>query len=158
ALQQLARVIKLDDESVDALKAKVASKKGLDRLKQMLAFEDVSRDDVALIESQAMSLPGVTISAAAHRNYPNGDLASHVLGYMNQITPEELAGKRDEQDPYHLGDYVGRAGLERQFESFLRGKDGYEKVVVDAKGQRKGEFTIDELADLIGEKPRIDPV
>jgi penicillin-binding protein 2 len=161
ALQQLARLMKLDDESVDALKAKVAAKKGLDRLRQMIAFEDVSRDDVALIESQAMSLPGVTIAAAAHRNYPNGDLASHVLGYMNQITPEELAGRReDEQDPYHLGDYVGRSGLERQLESFLRGKDGYEKVVVDAKGQRKGEFTVEELADLIGNDPppRVEPV
>jgi penicillin-binding protein 2 len=158
ALQQLARLMKLDDESVDALKTKVAAKKGLDRLRQMLAFEDVSRDDVALIESQAISLPGVTISASAHRNYPHGDLAAHALGYMNQITPEELQDKRDVPDPYRLGDYVGRAGLERQFESFLRGKDGYEKVVVDAKGQRKGEFTVDELADLIGEKPRVDPV
>jgi len=158
ALQQLARLMKLDDESVDALKAKVAAKKGLDRLRQMLAFEDVSRDDVALVESQAMSLPGVTISAAAHRNYPHGDLASHVLGYMNQIAPEELAKKSDDQDPYHLGDYVGRAGLERQLESFLRGKDGYEKVVVDAKGQRKGEFTVEELSDLLGRDSRVDPV
>jgi penicillin-binding protein 2 len=158
SLQNLSRMLKLDDESVDALKAKVAAKKGLDRLRQLVAFEDVGRDEVALLESQSMSLPGVTVSASAHRNYPHGDLASHVLGYMNQITPEELADRREKQgDPeYHLGDYIGRAGLERQFESFLRGKDGREKVVVDARGQRK-DLSPDELRDLVG-TPRVDPI
>jgi penicillin-binding protein 2 len=156
ALQNLSRFLKLDDESVDALKTRVTAKKGLDRLRQMLAFEDVSRDDVALLESQSMVLPGVAIEAAAHRSYPHGALAGHALGYMNQIGPEELPDKRDQG--YHVGDYVGRAGLERQWESFLRGKDGHEKVVVDARGQRKGDFTEQELGDLIGEEPRVDPV
>jgi penicillin-binding protein 2 len=160
ALQNLARFLKLDDESVDALKAKVASKKGLDRLRQLSAFEDVSREDVALLESQSMVLPGVAVSAAAHRNYPHGDLAGHALGYMNQIAPDELPDKRDQG--YHVGDYVGRAGLERQWESFLRGKDGIERVVVDAKGQRKGDLSEQELDDLansyLGGPHRIEPV
>jgi penicillin-binding protein 2 len=58
---------------------------------------------------------------------------------MNQITPEELAEKRQHSDTleYHIGDYIGRAGLERQGENFLRGKDGVERIVVDAKGQLK---------------------
>ena len=84
-------------------------------------------------------LPGVAVQAVAHRNYPHGTLAAHVLGYMNQITRRgagrQAAARR--HAGYHLGDYVGRAGLERQWESFLRGKDGVERIVVDAKGQRK---------------------
>ena len=92
----------------------------------------------------------------AHRNYPHGTLAAHVLGYMNQITPEELADKRQRADTlnYHLGDYVGRAGLERQWESFLRGKDGVERIVVDAKGQRKDSA---ELEALLGGPQRTEP-
>ena len=81
------------------------------------------------------------------------------LGYMNQITPEELADKRQRADTlnYHLGDYVGRAGLERQWESFLRGKDGVERIVVDAKGQRKVGAELEALDSLFGGRQRTEP-
>ena len=103
-----------------------------------------------------MIYPASRSQAVAHRNYPHGSLAAHVLGYMNQITPEELADRRQRADTlnYHNGDYVGRAGLERQWESFLRGKDGVERIVVDAKGQRKDSA---ELEALLGGPQRSEP-
>ncbi len=78
---------------------------------------------------------------------------------MNQITPEELADRRQRADSlnYHLGDYVGRAGLERQWESFLRGKDGIERIVVDAKGQRKDGAELEALDSLLGGPQRTEP-
>jgi penicillin-binding protein 2 len=156
ALEKLQKYLALSDEQATALEVKVAGKKRLDRFRQMLAFEDITRDQLALLESQKDELPGVAVQAVAHRNYPHGTLAAHALGYMNQITPEELADKRQHNDTlnYHLGDYVGRAGLERQWESFLRGKDGVERIVVDAKGQRKDAS---DLESLLGGPERVEP-
>ncbi len=156
ASTKLKKYLALSDEQATALEVKVASRRGLDRFRQLLAFEDISRDQLALLESEKNDLPGVAVQAVAHRNYPYGPLAAHMLGYMNQITPEELADKRQRADTlnYHLGDYVGRAGLERQWESFLRGKDGVERIVVDAKGQRQGTA---ELEALLGGTQRTEP-
>ena len=156
ALTKLKKYLELSDDQATALEVKVASKRGLDRFRQFVAFEDVSRDQMALLESEKNDLPGVAVEAVAHRNYPHGPLAAHMLGYMNQITPEELADKRQHTDTlnYHLGDYIGRAGLERQWESFLRGKDGVERIVVDAKGQRKEGAEID---NWLGGPQRIEP-
>jgi penicillin-binding protein 2 len=156
AFTKLKKVLALSDDQAAALELKVAGKHGLDRFRQFIAFEDVSRDQMALLESEKNELPGIAVQAVAHRNYPYGSLAAHMLGYMNQITPEELAARRQRADTlnYHLGDYVGRAGLERQWESFLRGKDGVERVVVDAKGQRKDSA---ELEALLGGPQRTEP-
>lgn len=156
AFTKLKKVLALSDDQAAALEVKVSAKKGLDRFRQFVAFEDISRDEMALLESEKNDLPGVAVQAVAHRNYPHGSLAAHLLGYMNQITPEELADKRQRADTlnYHLGDYVGRAGLERQWESFLRGKDGVERIVVDAKGQRKDSV---ELESLLGGPQRAEP-
>ncbi len=156
ALQALAHYLHLDDETVDQVKAKVRDKHGLDRFRQVMAFEDISRDDLALLESEQLELPGVHVTAAAHRSYPHGTLAAHVLGYMNEITAEELTEHREQG--YHNGDYVGRSGLERQWESFLRGKDGVERIVVDAKGQRKLDLETSDLDAIIGAQRRIDAV
>jgi penicillin-binding protein 2 len=156
AFTKLKKYLALSDEQATALEVKIASKKGLDRFRQLVAFEDITRDQLAILETERNDLPGVAVQAVAHRNYPHGSLAAHVLGYMNQITPEELADKRQRADTlnYHLGDYVGRAGLERQWESFLRGKDGVERIVVDAKGQRKDST---ELEALLGGPMRSEP-
>ena len=53
-------------------------KRGLDRFRQLLAFEDITRDEMALLESEKNDLPGVAVQAVAHRNYPHGSLAAHV--------------------------------------------------------------------------------
>jgi penicillin-binding protein 2 len=55
-----------------------------------------------------------------------------VLGYMNEISAEELRAKKDEG--YHAGDLIGRTGIERQWEAYLRGRDGFDKIVVDRRG------------------------
>ena len=156
AFTRLKKFLSLSDDQATALEVRVASRRGLDRFRQLLAFEDITRDQLAILESEKNDLPGVAVQAVAHRNYPHGPLAAHALGYMNQITPEELTEKRQRADAlnYHLGDYVGRAGLERQWESFLRGKDGVERIVVDAKGQRKDA---QELEALVGGPQRSEP-
>ncbi len=158
AVAELQRLLKLDADQVASLRAKVEAKKGKDRFRQILVFEDVSRNDMAAIESHRTQLPGVAVDAQPHRYYPHGRLLAHVLGYMNEIGADELARLRDQG--YHLQDYVGRAGVERQWEPFLRGKDGLERIFVDAKGYTKSDVDEEEIASfaqLYGGPRRVDP-
>jgi penicillin-binding protein 2 len=97
----------------------------------VLLAEDISREAMAAIET-GLDVPGVRIVAVPRREYPYGGLASHLLGYMNEISAEELRGKKDEG--YHAGELVGRTGVERQWEGYLRGRDGFDKIVVDRRG------------------------
>src|SRR5262249_39834204 len=80
-------------------------------------------------------------------------LAAHALGFLNEISAEELA--RLANEGYRLGQTIGRGGVERAWEPFLRGKGGSQRVVVDARGQRKGD---DEARELLGGVLRAGPV
>jgi penicillin-binding protein 2 len=81
---------------------------------------------------------------------PPATYLSHVLGYMNEITQEELDKRATGGDTtYRLGDYIGRRGLERFYEQKLRGVDGWRKEVVNARGE-----SLPELSRLLGEQER----
>jgi penicillin-binding protein 2 len=93
--------------------------------------EDVPEDVLVLLREQQNQFPGVVAKRVAVRTYPNGSLAAHVLGYVGQINQEEL-----DQNPgvYELGDTIGKAGVEKVYESDLRGADGEQRIEVDADG------------------------
>lgn len=90
---------------------------------------------VATIEEHRVDLPGVSIQTEPLRHYP-GHFASHVLGYLSEITEDELATRKVEG--YRTGNMIGRSGVEKQYESYLRGHDGEEYVMLNALGQRIG--------------------
>ena len=97
--------------------------------------------------------PGVKIVSAPRRSYPTGTLAAHVLGYMNEISAEELRAKKDEG--YRAGDLIGRTGIERQWDGYLRGHAGFQKVVVDRRGLPKTDIRdVIEGPDSAGGGPR----
>ncbi|MCS6914366.1 MAG: penicillin-binding protein 2 [Myxococcales bacterium] len=152
ALERLRKLLALSDEQFAALKRRIEAKRGLDRYRALLAVEDIDRDKMAMLESEKLDLPGVDVEVRAHRSYPTG-LAAHAIGHLNMISAEELPQRL--ADGYHPGDYVGRMGLERLYESRLRGQAGFEKIIVDARGQRKPNS---ELLSLIGGELRRDPV
>lgn len=131
-------------DSVDLVKClcKAQSRRfDLTRLK-----EDVSLDIVSIVEEHSMELPGIIVATEARREYPFGPVSFHVLGYMSEI-PESLFDSLKETG-YHYGDLIGKAGIEKQYESKLRGRDGQEYVEVNAYGRSLG--TIDHM-------PRADP-
>lgn len=113
---------------------------------------DLMRDELDRINARRDILDGVEVVPVPHRNYRSETVLSHVLGYMNEITQEELERLNADGAKYALGDYIGRRGLERYFESRLRGVDGVRKEVVNARGQ-----TIEELNDKLGENSVIPP-
>lgn len=106
---------------------------------------DIDRELADMLDAHRSELPGVEVLATPHRNYRTGHSLSHVIGYMNEITQEEIERLNGRGGNYLLGDYIGRRGVEKAYELFLRGTDGERKQVVDAKGQ-----PIPGLSELVG--------
>jgi penicillin-binding protein 2 len=95
--------------------------------------EDVDLKEVAYIESRRLELPMLSVGIESRRDYPHGDLAAHVLGYVGEVSEEQV--RRDIQGEFDLGDVVGRAGIERQYDAVLRGAKGWKEVVVNSHGR-----------------------
>ncbi|MBW1780639.1 MAG: penicillin-binding protein 2 [Deltaproteobacteria bacterium] len=95
---------------------------------------DMSRDELARIESHRFDLPGVMIKVRPQRHYLYDGLASHVLGYVGEISEGQLmSGQfRDNKS----GDLIGKRGVERKWQGLLNGVRGGEQVEVDAAGRR----------------------
>ncbi len=87
-------------------------------------------EDMAKIEEWKLELPGVIVEVEPQRTYPNSRFAAHLLGYVREASDEQLKGGR-----YRRGDMVGQSGLERLLDEFLRGRDGGERIEVDALGR-----------------------
>ncbi len=94
---------------------------------------DISPSQFTALAEYSNELEGVEVDTEAVRNYPNGDLAAHVLGYTGELNDEEL--KKRKADAYRLGDIVGQMGVEESFEPQLRGEWGGQQVEVDGAGQ-----------------------
>lgn len=101
--------------------------------KNVLIKRDISRREVAYIEENKMLLPGIRIKIEPIRNYAHKNFASHVLGYLGEVSKSEL--KISKFSRYELGDMVGKNGLEKIYESQLRGKKGFKEVEVDVSGR-----------------------
>ena len=100
--------------------------------------EDIDVNTATEIEEQHMNLPGVIIESEPIRYYPDGQMFGHLLGQMGQIQDVELKARRSEG--YRPGDYCGKLGLERAYDSLLRGQDGGRKIQVDARGRMRREL------------------
>ena len=102
-----------------------------------LLLRDVSRDLVAKITAQRYRLPGVLISVVPARDYIHGDLAAHAIGYIREISGEQL--KNPLYAGYRMGDVVGQYGVESRYERYLQGERGSQAVIVNASGNKIGE-------------------
>ena len=94
--------------------------------------EDISWDMVARIENNRMYLPEIKIEVVPLRVYHQGNMASHLIGYLGEISKEEL--DKADKELYRGGDLVGKMGLERLREKDLRGEKGREYMEVNALG------------------------
>jgi penicillin-binding protein 2 len=109
---------------------------------------DVDRDLLLYIGERADEFPGVAIASALVRDYPYGDLAAHVLGYVGRISAEEYQAVAGSKRAYRSDDEIGKTGIEKIFEDDLRGTPGATVFVVDAH-----ERVLREETDQ-----RVDPV
>ena len=107
------------------------------RFEPKLLLRDVSRDLVGQISAQKHRLPGITISSVPTRDYPFGELSSHVFGYIREVSGEQL--KSPAFSGYMMGDVVGQYGVESEMERYLRGERGTQSIVVNALGSKIAE-------------------
>ncbi len=106
---------------------------------------DISYTQLSLIEEKADELSGVEVGVEPLRHYRYADLCFHVIGYVGEITCDEIK----EDTSYALGDYTGKMGLERYYDRILRGTHGIEYAEVDARGKAVG---------TVAEKRTVPPV
>ena len=126
------------------------AQKGKDRT--MVAAEDIKREAMAQLETE-IDKPGIKVVGVQRRHYPFGMLASHAIGYMNEVSADELRTRKDEG--YRSGDSVGRTGLERQWEPYLRGQNGFERMVVNRRGLRRTDVKIEDLVEGQVKQPAV---
>lgn len=102
--------------------------------------------DLAFVESHRLDLPELELMMVQRRKYPPNDFLAHVIGYVGEVSPEQL----DQQsgDRYKPGDIVGKAGLERQYNDTLTGTDGMRRVIVNSIG--KPVRTLDDTEPIPG--------
>lgn len=118
--------------------------KGVPPFRPVLISRDIPRDALAYVVEHRIDLPGLRIVVEPLRKNEHGELAAHLLGYLGEINESQLAASRGKG--YLVGDLVGQYGLERQYESTLRGRAGVRQVEVDALGR--------ELLQLEGQTPK----
>lgn len=103
---------------------------------------DVSQRRAVRILERAENFPGVVTDTTSLRSYPSpyGINAAHTLGYLSPVTEGELDNAvQDDDKSLNGASVVGRAGVEKSYDSYLRGMPGYKKVAVDSAGRVLGE-------------------
>jgi len=128
----LNRLSALLDVPAADLKERVESVKEAALASRVVAI-DVPLSVVAYLSEHESQFPGVEVEMRAVREYPQGKLAAHVLGYTGEISETEMADP--EFKDYDPTDVVGKAGSEKSFESVLQGDRGRKLLEVDAAGQ-----------------------
>ncbi len=104
--------------------------------------EDIEKDQAIKIEEAGRSLPGVIVTTGPLRNYVYRNTFSHVTGYLGRISGEELQKRRTYG--YRMQDFVGKDGLEREFNEYLRGTAGGIQVEVDSRGRQLRQLAVKE--------------
>ena len=112
-----------------------------EQLDYHLMVEVLSLAVVVELEGHAEQYPGVRIITRTRRAYPSGSLAAHVLGHLGRVEKKEL---EDDRADYHAEDFVGRTGLERRYESLLRGRCGVAVELTDHSGRILSSFREEE--------------
>lgn len=131
AARVLPRLAKLLEVPLPQIRRRLADKR-VSPYKPVVVAEDVPPERIFMIRERQDQYPGVETVTLPVRVYPFGTLASHVVGYVGEINEAELKKLRDKG--YRLGDSIGRDGVERSYEQYLRGRPGLDKLEVNSTG------------------------
>jgi penicillin-binding protein 2 len=102
--------------------------------------ENADSTDIAWVEAHALEFPQLRVEQQPQRRYPENGTLAHVLGYVGEISPEQLEQPKYKTKGYRAGDVIGVEGIEAFYDDVLRGRDGYRKVVVDSRGHIQEEI------------------
>jgi len=113
---------------------------GYSNIKAVKLASNISNASFAKINEMSSSFPGISTYNEPTVSYPYKELASHVLGYVAPVTQDDLA----KDDSYDQNDVIGRTGVEKAFEKYLKGKDGVKQVDMSVDGQVTDEYISEE--------------
>jgi penicillin-binding protein 2 len=123
-------------------------------VKTMPAFESIqvkqnaTPGDIAWVEAHNFEYPELRVEQQPQRRYPSDGSLAHVLGYVGEISPEQLKQQAAKDKGLKPGDVIGLSGIEQIYDDYLRGRDGYREVVVDSRGRIQDE--IETVAPIPG--------
>jgi penicillin-binding protein 2 len=133
--QKISRLLDLEPS---VLKERIDKYKNLPMFHPIVVKDDLMLDEIAPIKARKEEFPELLIQAEPRRYYPFGSLAAHVIGYLQEISEEEMNGAFRKHRP---GDLIGKTGIEREYEQRLVGSDGRLLEVVDSLGKDRGEIS-----------------
>ncbi|GAB6099084.1 penicillin-binding protein 2 [Halanaerocella petrolearia] len=133
---KLSQILNLDPKQI---KSKFENNKSS---KPVMVKRNITRKELIQLEENKSEIPGLIIEKAPMREYVNHNLASHVLGYVGEISAIELKERRDKD--YRIGDLIGKTGLELVYEDYLRGNKGKKLIEVNNLGQKVRTLGVEE--------------
>jgi penicillin-binding protein 2 len=126
-ISELGRLVALSPDHIKRLARASLNPYEIIKLRQNVSFEEVAR-----IEARKIDFPGLQVEVTSARGYLYGQAASHVLGYLGNPTPKQLASPEFSNISQQA--FIGQFGIEKSYDSILRGIDGKKIVEVDALG------------------------
>ncbi len=130
--------------SPEKMRSLIDRSKSVPRFMSFPIKKNVTMEELSLIKSRAGQLKGVVLETKPYRLYPLGETLCHVIGTLGEINSAELV--KGPKLGYHVGDMVGKTGIEKEYEAYLKGEEGWEQIEIDAKGR--------QLADLSRRQPQ----
>lgn len=145
---------KIDNEDVFEARKIIAiryaiSKEGYSSTKALTIAKNIPREAIAEFGENSDEFPGINISIQPIRQYKEGNLAAHILGYASKISDSEYQQKKD---LYDSNDLIGKTGIEYVFEDYLRGKKGIKQIDMAVDGTVTAEVVSEEAvagADVV---------
>jgi len=134
--QEFERLSQVIGMSPDAIKEQIRKQTEDLPSNPVTLNRDVSYDLVYYLRENQAQYPGVAVQRVYVRNYPQGNLAAQIYGYVREVTAPQL--KEARYQGLEPGDQVGQSGIENTYDNVLRGMNGMTKVQVDAAGQPTG--------------------
>jgi len=144
-LSRLATVVPIDSGQVDEI---IKRWRGA-RYQPVVVFGDATFEMASALEEHRPLLPGLVLQSEPRRLYPMGRAVAHVVGYVGEVTEQELDANRFPGAT--SGSIVGRSGIERQYDDTLRGREGVRYIEVNARGGLvREQATVASLSPIAG--------
>ena len=124
--------------SIDDLHEQLDTTKALPKFQPIVIKPEANQADVAFIESHRADVPVLEMLSVSRRRYPPNGFLAHATGYVGEVSEQQIEASNGK---LRMGDVVGKAGLERQYNDILMGTDGMRRVIVNSVGQEVGHLT-----------------
>lgn len=139
--ESLRKISRLLDLELPVLRERIDKYRFLPGFQPIVIKDNLELPEVSRVKARQAEFPELVIQAEPKREYPHQTLAAHVIGYLQEISQEEIGQAQGKRRP---GDLVGKTGIERKYESQLVGREGRVLEIADSLGRKMGEISREE--------------